>query len=184
MAKALVSGEKRFISVIAPIIKSCGVGTVAGRTIRESLELHQLEKPDLVVMQERFEDGSGDDLMSELKKQSLKLMTVVVLNRRDVDLALRWMEAGAYECLYEPLNGKEVRAVIRGAVRTLSGTFLPRVTMLERFLLPAQYSFKYLTLILGVLSGILILAWGSMTLYQRYRASKPKTTHSASRNEY
>lgn len=173
MIKALIAGEKTFVSLLAPVAKNCGMEVISCRTAREAVDLRLRHQPNCVFIQERYEDGLGEDLMNELKKASPNLYVIVSLKRRSAKDALRWMESGAYECLSEPLNPKDVTTVMRGFVKFVSGSFLPRRPFYKRILPPSQFAFRNL-LLFG--TGIALLF---AFLWVGYKFPKKKTETAA-----
>ncbi len=167
MVNALIVGDKKFASSLLPVVKGGGLDAVHCLNIKEASNIQRREKVDCAFIQERYEDGLGEDLMTELKKNASGTAVVVTLLRRDADQALRWMELGAYECLSEPINADDARIVIRGVVKTLSGAVIRRSPLKEKLAAVQMFSFKTLAVVLGIVCIGLLAVWGGMRFKNR-----------------
>lgn len=166
MFKILLAGEKRFLDHLTPLAKSCGADILTASSFRDAVSANVAQKPGLIVTQERFADGSAEELILQVKRDSPAVLVILALAQRDVDQALRWMECGAYECLYEPIQAREVKVVLGGAIRTQTGTFFAgEKKQFPR--LPNFLSLKFLSVVLAFVTVGLLLVWGVKVLQDR-----------------
>jgi diguanylate cyclase (GGDEF)-like protein len=99
-------------SILAPN----GYVVVRSYTVGRALERAEREQPDAIIIDVQLSDGTGHELCRELRvRQRVSPSTPILLTlpqpptRRDRIAALH---AGAWDCLWEPLDAEEVLAVL------------------------------------------------------------------------
>jgi len=93
-----------------------------GRAALEAL------RPDVVIFDLRLPDGSGLDLLSEVRQIDRGAQTILITAFGDVQAAVEAMKAGAGDFLKKPYELEELLHAVRSAVRNLE-----RDTQLDGF---------------------------------------------------
>ena len=99
------------------------------------------------------------------------LLFVIVLDRRESSRALDWMDAGAHECLYLPLDLRGVQVVLGGVTRSISKTYHLHQPWYRRIpVLTASPRLGVVALVVAAL-GFFALVWTGKHFFSK--AEKP-----------
>ena len=78
------------------------------KNVAESVELIKSKKPDLVLLDVRLPDGTGFDLLDQIKNQKFKLIFITAYN----EYALKAIKLSAIDYLLKPVKPEELRKAI------------------------------------------------------------------------
>lgn len=96
----------------APDIELCGESGDCATARREVLELH----PDVTLVDVRLPDGSGVELIRELRSRDKSIRCVVLTSAADADAFFQSVVAGAYGYLVKDVSSQELRDAVRTVV--------------------------------------------------------------------
>ncbi len=87
-------------------------------SLREAREAIQQELPDLAVLDLKLPDGSGLDLLREIKRNQPELSCILMTAFGEVETAVEAMSAGAYWFVKKPFETDELRALAARALES------------------------------------------------------------------
>ncbi len=101
-----INGEVRF-----------AIETVAnGKEMEERLEAGP---PDILLLDHRLPDTTGLDVLAQLSRRSLDLVTIMITAYASLETAVTATRRGAYDFLAKPFTPEELRGTVRKAARHL-----------------------------------------------------------------
>jgi len=121
----VVDDEKSVFDVLSRIFAEDGYATIWAENGRRALAMAASAKPDLIFLDLRLPDGSGLDVMGELKMVCKDAPIIILTGFGSRDTARSAMEAGVFDFLTKPFKPKELRTVVRNALeagRVLMGS--------------------------------------------------------------
>ena len=72
--------------------------------------------PDLVLLDHKLPDGTGLELLGRLLEREPDLPVIIMTGAHDLELAIRAIQAGAYDFIYKPIQVKELSHVLKRAL--------------------------------------------------------------------
>ncbi len=106
-------------SITTPLVEALareGFDATVARTAEEALELAERTHPELVLLDLMLPDGSGFDVLRELRRSSA-VPVIVVSARADEADRVVGLELGADDYVVKPFSAREVAARIRAVLR-------------------------------------------------------------------
>ena len=106
-------------SITTPLVEALareGFDTTVARSAAESLVLAEETQPELVLLDLMLPDGSGFDVLRELRRTS-RVPVIVVSARGDEADRVVGLELGADDYVVKPFSAREVAARIRAVLR-------------------------------------------------------------------
>ena len=85
-------------------------------TVEEAREALTRETPDLVLLDLRLPDGSGIDVLREMKKSVPRVPAVVITAHASIDGAVEAMKEGAYDYVSKPFELDELTQTVARAL--------------------------------------------------------------------
>ena len=86
----------------------------------EARQLIALHYFDLAIIDLRLSDGSGIDLLRELKELGLDTVVLIITAFASTETAISAMKLGAYDYLTKPFNIDEIRVVLKNIKEKIS----------------------------------------------------------------
>ena len=99
-------------------LRSWNYQTVEAATVAEALSAFAAEEPDVVLLDIDLPDGSGLDILSEIKEKSADTIAVMVTGNVDVENTVAALRGGAHDFIGKPVRLEELRVTLRNAVET------------------------------------------------------------------
>jgi CheY-like chemotaxis protein len=120
----LVEDEETITVPLTEALAREGFRTETAGTLAAGLEIARRERPDLVLLDVMLPDGSGFDLLRELR--DAERMPVIMLTARgeEADRVLG-LELGADDYVVKPFSARELVARIRAVLRRTSAAATP-----------------------------------------------------------
>ena len=106
-------------SITTPLVEALareGFDATVARTAAEALEFAQRVGPELVLLDLMLPDGSGFDVLRELRRSSAVPVIVVSARAEEADRVVG-LELGADDYVVKPFSAREVAARIRAVLR-------------------------------------------------------------------
>jgi DNA-binding response OmpR family regulator len=112
----VVEDEESIVVPLREALEREGFEVPVARTAAEALELGRTAAPDLVLLDVMLPDGSGFDVLRELRRES-KVPVIMVTARGEESDRIVGLELGADDYVTKPFSAREVVARIRAVLR-------------------------------------------------------------------
>jgi DNA-binding NtrC family response regulator len=117
MLRALfIDDDADFLEGVSEVAAQEGFAVTGARSIREAREHLAKDPPDLVLVDLALPDGSGIDLLRELKDTS-SVDVIIVSGVATVDSAIEALRLGALDYLTKPLDNHRLKTVLAHVAR-------------------------------------------------------------------
>lgn len=103
----IVASDHQLCVRIRDILQSPGLTVRDSITAAQGLKTIQMEKPNLIIAQEKVGAMSIEEFIAGIKKSSRDTSFLILLEFHSMEKALRLMKLGAYDCLepsFEPIT--------------------------------------------------------------------------------
>src|SRR3989344_7562700 len=100
----------------------------------------EVNEYDCVVLDINLPDGSGFDLLSELRRKENQTPIIIVTARGEVEDKVKGLNLGADDYVPKPIDTNELIARIRAVIRRNSQTSLPVITIGKLVVKPAEHT--------------------------------------------
>ncbi len=121
MAKILIiDDDTSFGLMIEGFLKRKGYDTAFVSSFNTALNSIKKEAFDLVLTDYRLDNGTGLDLLHEIKKQDHKTPVVLITAYSDIRVAVNAIKLGAFEYIAKPVNPDELLHVIKRGISKTS----------------------------------------------------------------
>jgi DNA-binding NtrC family response regulator len=117
IALLLVDDEESFRKLTARELEHAGYHVTTAGTLHEARELLTRRVFHVVLLDVRLPDGTGLDLLAEIKESAPATEVVMLTAFGTVDEAIRAMKAGALDFLAKPCKLSELEAVLEKTVQ-------------------------------------------------------------------
>ncbi len=112
----IVDDDPSMRNAMARLCQAAGLKVKAFGSARDFLEAGPPESPACLVLDVRMPGLSGLDLQAELAARNIRTPILFITGHGDIPTSVRAMKAGAVDFLTKPFKGKEMLAVIQGAL--------------------------------------------------------------------
>jgi two-component system, NtrC family, response regulator AtoC len=137
--KILVVDDESLIRLtLREALRTWGYQNVEASSISEALVVVSAEQPDAVLLDVNLPDGSGLDLLRELKHRQPQIVIIMITANLMVNDTLAALRGGAYDFISKPINLNELRITIRNGIEAQQ---LRREVHLVRTERARQFSF-------------------------------------------
>lgn len=103
---------------LAQALHSWNYETVEAGSVAEALKTFQEEEIGVVLLDIDLPDGSGLDILSEVKAQSPETIAVMITGNVDVKNTIAALRGGAHDFIGKPVRLEELRVTLRNALET------------------------------------------------------------------
>lgn len=132
--KVLVADDDReLVELLDYALKRDGHRVVSAYDGLTALQLIQMEKPDLVLLDVNMPKQDGLEVLRELRRRS-KVPVLVLTVRTDEDSVVTALELGADDYVYKPFRPRELRARVRSLLRRHQGWSEMNMAVTEKLL--------------------------------------------------
>src|ERR1043165_6941931 len=115
----LVVDDDRFVRMaLSEALRSWGYGVVEAARVDEARKAFSNEEPPIVLLDIELPDGSGLDVLTEIKTQSPDTVIVMITGSVDVPNTVAALRGGAYDFIGKPVKLEELRVTLRNAFET------------------------------------------------------------------
>ncbi|SKA83611.1 two component transcriptional regulator, winged helix family [Pseudomonas extremaustralis] len=115
----IAEDEPEIADILTAYLKRAGFRTAHAQDGRRALELHQLLKPDLVLLDVMMPKLDGWMVLAELRHRGLTPVIMLTAHDQDMD-KLMGLRIGADDYIVKPFNPAEVIARIQAVLRRCS----------------------------------------------------------------
>jgi DNA-binding NtrC family response regulator len=116
----LIDDDPNILSAIEPFLEAEGFNVYTASTLAGARENVSLRSYDAVIIDQVLPDGSGIDLISELRATSADMAIVVITGAVDVPLVVRAMQLGADNFLPKPLRIDNLLFILKKSLEVSS----------------------------------------------------------------
>jgi DNA-binding NtrC family response regulator len=99
-------------------LQSWGFATVEADSAAEAVKQFQTELPAAVLLDIDLPDGSGLDVLREIKREHPEAIAIMITGNVQVDNTISALRGGAYDFIGKPINLEELRVTLRNAIET------------------------------------------------------------------
>ena len=117
--KILIVDDDRFIRMaLGEAVRSWGYETIEAGTVSNARVLFAEHEPPVALLDIDLPDGSGLDLLNEMKEKSPETIAVMITGSVDVANSLAALRGGAHDFIGKPVKLEELRVTLRNALET------------------------------------------------------------------
>lgn len=118
-AKVLIVDDESSIRfALTEALRSWGYVPVAGGTVAEAKQLFDSEDPAVALLDIDLPDGSGLDVLEDIKQKQPEVIAVMITGNVNVPNAVAALRSGAHDFIGKPIRLEELRVTLRNAVET------------------------------------------------------------------
>lgn len=115
--KILIVDDDRFIrTVLGEALRSWNYETIEAENVVDAKRLFIEEEPTIALLDIDLPDGSGLDVLNEIKEKNPEAIAVMVTGSVDVPNTIAALRGGAYDFIGKPVKLEELRVTLRNAV--------------------------------------------------------------------
>lgn len=119
--KILVVDDERFIRMaLSEALRSWDYNPVEAGSVAESLRVFEEEEPSVVLLDIDLPDGSGLDILTEVKHRKPETVAIMITGNVDVDNTVAALRGGAHDFIGKPVKLEELEVTLRNALETRS----------------------------------------------------------------
>ena len=117
--KILVVDDERMIRwTLTEALRSWGYSPLEADTVKAGLAAFETEQPAVVLLDINLPDGSGLDVLAEVKRRNPQTVVVMITANVLVDDTIAALRGGAYDFIGKPINLEELLVTIRNGIET------------------------------------------------------------------
>ncbi|HEY6661079.1 MAG TPA: sigma-54 dependent transcriptional regulator [Pyrinomonadaceae bacterium] len=99
-------------------LQSWGFAPVEASSVAEALRQFQAELPAAVLLDIDLPDGSGLDVLRDIKREHPDAIVIMITGNVQIDNTISALRGGAYDFIAKPINLEELRVTLRNAIET------------------------------------------------------------------
>lgn len=116
----VVDDEPRVLRFVRAELEADGYRVVVASSGRQAIELHEAERPALVILDLIMPDLDGFEVLRRIRVHARTPVIVLTARASDVD-KIRGLDLGADDYLTKPFNPEELSARMRAVLRRTQG---------------------------------------------------------------
>jgi two-component system, NtrC family, response regulator AtoC len=117
MKKILIVDDEKMIRwTLAQALKSWGYIPIEVASVSETLETFANEMPQAVLLDIDLPDGSGLDLLRDIKHQYPEAVVIMITGNVRVETTISALRGGAYDFISKPIHLEELKVSIRNGL--------------------------------------------------------------------
>jgi nitrogen regulation protein NR(I) len=112
----VVDDERNVLYAVERGLRADGLRIVTAQTCKAGIDLVQSERPEAVLLDVRLPDGSGLDVLQELRRIDPKLPVIIMTTHGTSETAIEAMQRGAFDYLLKPWDLDELTDLVHKAL--------------------------------------------------------------------
>jgi DNA-binding NtrC family response regulator len=117
--KILIVDDERFVRMtLGEALRSWNYNAIEAGSIAEARTVFEREEPGVVLLDIDLPDGSGLDVLGEIKEKFPDTIAVMVTGNVDVENTIAALRGGAHDFIGKPIRLEELRVTLRNAIET------------------------------------------------------------------
>lgn len=117
MKLLLIEDERQLLEAYEKGLRPEGYGMDCAGTFKEAQDFLSYNSYDLIVLDLNLPDGSGLDLLKEIRTQDANVKVIIVSALNQTHLRIQGLDEGANDYLTKPFDFDELKARIRALLR-------------------------------------------------------------------
>ena len=117
--KILIVDDERFIRMtFAEAVRSWGYEPLEAESVKEAVRVFSEEEPPFVLLDIDLPDGSGLDVLSEIKRRNPETIVIMITGNVSVPNTITALRGGAHDFIGKPVRLEELRVTLRNGLET------------------------------------------------------------------
>ncbi|MGB7210579.1 MAG: sigma-54 dependent transcriptional regulator [Pyrinomonadaceae bacterium] len=117
--KILIVDDDRFVRMaLGEALRSWDYETLVAENVAEAKKIFGDEEPAIVLLDIDLPDGSGLDVLNDIKEKKPETIAVMITGNIDVPNVITALRGGAYDFIGKPVKLEELRVTLRNALET------------------------------------------------------------------
>ncbi len=117
--KILIVDDERFVRMtLGEALRSWNYEAFEAGTIADARTVFEREEPSVVLLDIDLPDGSGLDVLSDIKEKFPDTIAIMVTGNVDVENTIASLRGGAHDFIGKPIRLEELRVTLRNALET------------------------------------------------------------------
>ena len=112
----IVDDETSIRDFLTIVFEEEGWGVETAATLAEARAAVQKSEPDLVLCDLMLPDGSGLDLLRDIKAQNPSIAVIMITAHTSTKSAVEALKSGAFDYIAKPFDIDEMKIIVRNAV--------------------------------------------------------------------
>jgi two-component system, response regulator RegA len=104
----IVEDDERLMQCLARAMELRGFKVMIAGSVRDGLAQIQLSAPEYALVDMRFDDGSGLDVVAALKKQRPDARAIILTGYGNIATAVKAVKLGAVDYLTKPVDADDI----------------------------------------------------------------------------
>ncbi len=119
LAKIMIVDDDRFIRMaLGEALRSWNYETVEADTVASAKRIFADEEPAIVLLDIDLPDGSGLDVLNDIKETNPDTIAVMITGNVDIGNTVAALRGGAHDFIGKPVKLEELRVTLRNAIET------------------------------------------------------------------
>lgn len=114
----IVDDEQMIRWTLRETLKGWGYNYIEAENVGDALSLFDQEHPEAVLLDINLPDGSGLDVLREVKRKSPQTIVIMITANVMVDDTIAALRGGAYDFISKPINLNELQITLRNSLET------------------------------------------------------------------
>jgi two-component system, NtrC family, response regulator AtoC len=117
--KVLIVDDERFIRMtLGEALRSWNYSTVEAANVEDAKRVFSEEEPVVVLLDIDLPDGSGLDVLNEIKSQNAETVVIMITGNVSVPNTISALRGGAHDFIGKPIRLEELRVTLRNGLET------------------------------------------------------------------
>jgi two-component system response regulator PilR (NtrC family) len=112
----IVDDEASLRDLLSTVFEEDGSRVETAGTLAEARAVVQKDEVDLVLCDLMLPDGSGLELLREIKSQNPSIAVIMITAHTSTKSAVDALKAGAFDYIAKPFDVEELKIIVRKAV--------------------------------------------------------------------
>ncbi len=118
-SKILIVDDDRFVRMaLVEALRSWEYETFEADSVASARKMFEDEEPPIVLLDIDLPDGSGLDVLIEIKEQSPDTVVVMISGNVDIENTVAALRGGAHDFIGKPVRVEELKVTLRNAIET------------------------------------------------------------------
>ncbi len=112
----IVDDEPLIRWTLREALRGWGYSSIEAETVNEALTSFELEQPSALLLDINLPDGSGLDVLREVKRRHSQALVIMITANVMVDDTIAALRGGAYDFISKPINLSELQVTLRNGL--------------------------------------------------------------------
>ena len=119
IGKVMIVDDDRFVRMaLSEALRSWAYEIVEADSVASAIKVFTADEPAIVLLDIDLPDGSGLDILNEIKRTNPDTIAVMITGNVDVGNTVAALRGGAHDFIGKPIRLEELRVTLRNAVET------------------------------------------------------------------